>query len=401
VVTKWASISTSYQAPEAPSLIETMAPVKTGTESLSAVFRAASQALTAFADEVDRIKPELVQLKAEAEQFIARAAGNTDEGTKIPDYVHEYADANNDLMRRVAAQVDALAQARDTCVSALSGLDSPMYWLSSGAGQGPAAPAATDTSIGAVLPFGTMKERSCQEAQMHGAVDAARESVKGGLAMVGVDAHTGRAFDGDLALHSWQGAAMSVFLVTTLVSHSDLTDPAESAPQLMKALAPGLRAQRGQVVEGFLGSEEAWKTNPGRALGGLEFNAGSVLVPGAEAGAGLKFLASGARGLRFGARATELGAEGAADAARAGEASSGLGRALGGAGAASGRVGDLVAGVSCGVVGHGIRDGVPGSAGAGAEGQRLGAAHGDAGRDAGADGDASRYRASARSARTE
>lgn len=349
VVSKWSGIFTAYQAPEAPNLIETMAPVKTGTESLSAVFLAASQALTAFADEVDRIKPELTQLTGEAEQFITGVVGSTDEGTKIPDYVPDLADRNNDLMRRVAAQVDALAHARDTCVAALSGLDSPMYWLSRGPGQGPAASAASDTSIGTVLPFGTMKERSCQEAQMHGAVEAARESVTGGLALVGFDTRTRQAFDGDLALHSWQGAALSVFLVTTLVSHSDLTDPAESAPRLMKALAPSLRAQRGQVVEGFLGSEEAWKTNPGRALGGVEFNVGSVLTPGAEAGAGLKVLASGASGLRFGARATELGAEGAADAARAGEASSGLRRALGGTGAVSGRVGDLVSGMSRGV----------------------------------------------------
>ncbi|KZC93892.1 hypothetical protein AWH51_00545 [Clavibacter tessellarius] len=348
VVSKWSGISASYRAPEAPSLIETMAPVKTGTESLSAVFLAASHALTAFADEVDRIKPELLQLTGEAEQFITSVVGTTAEGTKIFDYIPEFADRNNDLMRRVAAQVDALAHARDTCVAALSGLDSPMYWLSRGAGQGPAAPAALDTSIGTVLPFGTMKERSCQEAQAHGAQDAFRESVKGGLAMVGFNAHTRKAFDGDLALNSWRGAAASVYLVTTFVLPSPLTDPGEGAPDLLKTLAPRFRAQRGQVVEGFLGSEEAWKTNPGRALGGLEFNVGSVLMPGAEAGAGLKVLASGARGLRFGARATEMGAEGAADAARAGEASSGLGRVLRGTGAVSGRVGDLVAAMSRG-----------------------------------------------------
>ena len=115
VVTTWQRLAQHYEAPEAATLFDVMDPVKTHAETFGNNVDRVSGALKTYAAEMEPIKAELAKIKAEAQSFVASIAGGVEKTTftragAISSTVewHEdqdSVDANNDLIRRVNAQM--------------------------------------------------------------------------------------------------------------------------------------------------------------------------------------------------------------------------------------------------------------------------------------------------------
>ena len=106
-----------------------MDPVKTNAETFGNNVDRVSSALKTYAAEVEPIKAELARIKAEAYSFVASIAGGVEKTTfsragAITSTVewHEdqdSVDANNDLIRRVNAQMVLLWAAERKCANAI------------------------------------------------------------------------------------------------------------------------------------------------------------------------------------------------------------------------------------------------------------------------------------------
>ena len=106
-----------------------MDPVKTHAETFGNNVDRVSSALRTYAAEVEPIKAELAKIKAEAQSFVASIAGGVEKTTftragAISSTVewHEdqdSVDANNDLIRRVNAQMVLLWAAERKCANAI------------------------------------------------------------------------------------------------------------------------------------------------------------------------------------------------------------------------------------------------------------------------------------------
>ena len=88
-------------------------------------------------------------------------------------------------------------------------------------------------------------------------------------------------------------------------------DSSGATPGWMRDFSKTTLDKQQQMVDGFVGSEEQWKTDPARAAGSLFVTVGSLLIPvGGEVAAGAKVVSVGARVASVGGRVAE-----AADAA--------------------------------------------------------------------------------------
>ena len=115
VVSTWQRLAHHYQAPEAATLFGVMDPVKTNAETFGSNVDRVSSALKTYAAEVEPIKAELAKIKTDAYNFVASIAGGVEKTTysragaiKTTVEWHEdqdSVDANNDLIRRVNAQM--------------------------------------------------------------------------------------------------------------------------------------------------------------------------------------------------------------------------------------------------------------------------------------------------------
>lgn len=354
VTTAWAKLGGSYTTPDSAELLSVMDGVETDTASLAATLQQVSKHLGDYATAVAPIAKRLVELKAEAETFVAKALKGKTVGPWDPEHpanqgivglvqnfgqqfddVHlswdqytPYVDENNELLTKVAEQETKLSAASADCVNAINGLRTDMCLAPVQAVDYTAA-VKTDQS----MPWGATGrgDQSCSESFSSGMDDALQGTIDGLGGLIGYNSQTGQWGDGDWAAQSWKGFAESLGLIAIMGSPPLLIAgalPKGVLPDAVGDTARGILEKQQTLVEAFVGTPEDWRDDPAHAAGGVVFNVGTLLIPGAgEVGAGAKVAA-------FGSRLAVLGADGSKLAA--------LGSKLATAGTAMVRVGDAL-----------------------------------------------------------
>ena len=224
VVTTWQRLAQHYEAPEAGTLFGVMDPVKTNAETFGNNVDRVSSALKTYAAEVEPIKAELAKIKAEAYSFVASIAGGVEKTTfsragAITSTVewHEdqdSVDANNDLIRRVNAQMVLLWAAERKCANAIYDIIGFPH-IEAATEDNPNGYGVTEIPDGAETPWGKAVERS--ESCGEKAVDAVGRFVWDGVIVGGIwgtvvglgtltlgyNPQTGEWFDGDTYGAAW------------------------------------------------------------------------------------------------------------------------------------------------------------------------------------------------------
>lgn len=366
VKTAWSKLGGSYTTPDSAELLAVMDGVETDTASLAATLQKVSTSLADYATAVAPIAKRLVELKAEAETFVAKALQGKTVGPWDPEHpanqgivglvqhfdevlddVHlrwdeytPYVDENNDLLTKVAEQETKLSAASAECVNAINGLRTDMCLAPVEAVDYTAAVKADEP-----MPWGSTGrgDQSCQESFDSGVVDAAKGTVEGLGGLIGYNSQTGEWGDGAWAGQSWLGFAESLGAIALMGSPPLLIAaalPPGVLPDVVRQTAQGITDKQQAIVDGFVGSPEDWRDDPAHAAGGAAFNIGTLFIPGAgEIGAGAKVAAVGSRVAAMAADGSRLAAVGSKIAAagttmvRVGDALSALpGRALDGLG---------------------------------------------------------------------
>lgn len=366
VKTAWAGLGGSYTTPDSAELLAVMDGVETDTAALAGTMRKVSTAISDYATVVAPIARRLVELKAEAETFVAKALQGKTVGPWDPEHpanqgpvglvqhfgeilddVHlrwdeytPYVDENNELLTKVAEQETKLSQASTDCVNAINGLRTDMCIAEVQAVDYTAAVKANEA-----MPWGSTGrgDQSCQESFDSGVGDAAVGTVEGLGGLIGYNSQTGEWGDGEWAGQSWLGFAESLGALALMGSPPLIlaaTLPPGVLPDVVRETAQGITAKQQAIVEGFVGSPEDWRDDPAHAAGGAAFNIGTLFIPGAgEIGAGAKVAAVGSRVAAMAADGSRLAAFGSKIAAagttmvRVGDALSAIpGRALDGLG---------------------------------------------------------------------
>jgi len=335
-VSKWQTMSTVYQAPESEALLAVMGPVGQETTALADGFTAVAKALTDFADRAAPIITELVALKAEAVAFVAEAeqgydmpAGDTPHTTELtghgpvetsraslyaaPAHHVEWMDhppynrRNDELIRAVAAQATALDQAQADCVNAIAAAH-PSTTSCAPPAQG--TDFTTAAKEGEWLPFGQTSagRPECVESFGGGMGDAAKGMVEGLGSLASYNPETGQWGDWDHAGKAALGVVegLGALIAPTPLFQAMADDSSGVTPGWMRDFSKTTLDKQQQMVDGFVGSEEQWKTDPARAAGSLFVNVGSLLIPGGgEVAAGAKVVSVGARMIEVGGKAAE------------------------------------------------------------------------------------------------
>lgn len=366
VKTAWAGLGGSYTTPDSAELLAVMDGVETDTAALAGTMQKVSTAISDYATVVAPIARRLVELKAEAETFVAKALQGKTVGPWDPEHpanqgpvglvqhfgeilddVHlrwdeytPYVDENNELLTKVAEQETKLSQASTDCVNAINGLRTDMCIAEVQAVDYTAAVKANEA-----MPWGSTGrgDQSCQESFDSGVGDAAVGTVEGLGGLIGYNSQTGEWGDGEWAGQSWLGFAESLGALALMGSPPLIlaaTLPPGVLPDVVRETAQGITAKQQAIVEGFVGSPEDWRDDPAHAAGGAAFNIGTLFIPGAgEIGAGAKVAAVGSRVAAMAADGSRLAAFGSKVAAagttivRVGDALSAIpGRALDGLG---------------------------------------------------------------------
>ncbi len=366
VKTAWAGLGGSYTTPDSAELLAVMDGVETDTAALAGTMQKVSTAISDYATVVAPIARRLVELKAEAETFVAKALQGKTVGPWDPEHpanqgpvglvqhfgeilddVHlrwdeytPYVDENNELLTKVAEQETKLSQASTDCVNAINGLRTDMCIAEVQAVDYTAAVKANEP-----MPWGSTGrgDQSCQESFNSGVGDAAVGTVEGLGGLIGYNSQTGEWGDGEWAGQSWLGFAESLGALALMGSPPLIlaaTLPPGVLPDVVRETAQGITAKQQAIVEGFVGSPEDWRDDPAHAAGGAAFNIGTLFIPGAgEIGAGAKVAAVGSRVAAMAADGSRLAAFGSKIAAagttmvRVGDALSAIpGRALDGLG---------------------------------------------------------------------
>ncbi|MEV7934454.1 DNA/RNA non-specific endonuclease [Curtobacterium sp. NPDC089185] len=366
VKTAWAGLGGSYTTPDSAELLAVMDGVETDTVALAGTMQKVSTAISDYATVVAPIARRLVELKAEAETFVAKALQGKTVGPWDPEHpanqgpvglvqhfgeilddVHlrwdeytPYVDENNELLTKVAEQETKLSQASTDCVNAINGLRTDMCIAEVQAVDYTAAVKANEP-----MPWGSTGrgDQSCQESFNSGVGDAAVGTVEGLGGLIGYNSQTGEWGDGEWAGQSWLGFAESLGALALMGSPPLIlaaTLPPGVLPDVVRETAQGITAKQQAIVEGFVGSPEDWRDDPAHAAGGAAFNIGTLFIPGAgEIGAGAKVAAVGSRVAAMAADGSRLAAFGSKVAAagttmvRVGDALSAIpGRALDGLG---------------------------------------------------------------------
>jgi hypothetical protein len=310
VVTTWQRLAHHYEAPEAATLFGVMDPVKAHAETLGSNVDRVSSALKTYAAEVEPIKAELAKIKAEAQSFVASIAGGVEKTTftragAISSTVewHEdqdSVDANNDLIRRVNAEMVLLWAAERKCANAIYDIigfphvEAASEDNSNGYG-------VNEIPDGAETPWGKTVERSesCGEKAASAVghfvwdgviVGGIWGTIEGlGSLTLGYNPQTGEWFDGDTYGAAWSNLGkLAVGLAVTSLPGT-----------LMIANMPGpagsfLRDSQMTVLNAGKGllAWDKWKDDPAAAAGEAIFNFASILIPAGAATAPVRTSAS-------------------------------------------------------------------------------------------------------------
>jgi hypothetical protein len=310
VVTTWQRLAQHYEAPEAGTLFGVMDPVKTNAEAFSNNVDRVSGALKSYAAEVEPIKAELARIKAEAYSFVASIADGVEKTTfsragAITSTVewHEdqdSVDANNDLIRRVNAQMVLLWAAERKCANAIYDTIGFPH-IEAATEDNPNGYGVTEIPDGAETPWGKTVERS--ESCGEKAVGAVGRFVWDGVIVGGIwgtvvglgtltlgyNPQTGEWFDGDTYGAAWSNLGkLAVGLAVTSLPGT-----------LMIANMPGpagnfLRDSQMTVLNAGKGllAWDKWKDDPAAAAGEATFNVASIIVPAGAATAPVRTSAS-------------------------------------------------------------------------------------------------------------
>ncbi|HJY46487.1 MAG TPA: TNT domain-containing protein [Propionibacteriaceae bacterium] len=325
VVTTWQRLAQHYEAPEAGTLFGVMDPVKTNAETFGNNVDRVSSALKTYAAEVEPIKAELARIKAEAYSFVASIAGGVEKTTfsragAITSTVewHEdqdSVDANNDLIRRVNAQMVLLWAAERKCANAIYDIIGFPH-IEAATEDNPNGYGVTEIPDGAETPWGKTVERS--ESCGEKAVGAVGRFVWDGVVVGGIwgtvvglgtltlgyNPQTGEWFDGDTYAAAWSNLGkLAVGLAVTSLPGT-----------LMIANMPGpvgnfLRDSQMTVLNAGKGllAWDKWKDDPAAAAGEATFNVASLIIPAGAATAPVRTSAStAAAAIRTAARVMDV-----------------------------------------------------------------------------------------------
>jgi nicrotizing toxin Mtb-like protein len=310
VVTTWQRLAHHYEAPEAATLFGVMDPVKTNAETFGSNVDRVSSALKAYAAEVEPIKAELAKIKAEAYSFVASIAGGVEKTTysragaiKTTVEWHEdqdSVDANNDLIRRVNAQMVLLWAAERKCANAIYDIIGFPH-IEAASDSNPNGYGVVEIPDGAETPWGKTVERSesCGE-KAAGAVGhfvwdgvivgGIWGTVEGlGTLTLGYNPQTREWFSGDAYGAAWSNLGK---LAVGLAATGPITTP-------LIAVMPGpagnfLRDCQMTVVNAGKGlvAWDRWKDDPAAAAGEATFNIASIIIPAGAATAPVRTSAS-------------------------------------------------------------------------------------------------------------
>jgi Tuberculosis necrotizing toxin len=325
VVSTWQRLANHYEAPEAGTLFGVMDPVKTNAETFGNNVDRVSSALKTYAAEVEPIKAELAKIKAEAYAFVASIAGGVEKTTfsragaiKTTVEWHEdqdSVDANNDLIRRVNAQMVLLWAAERKCANAIYDIIGFPH-IEAASDSNPNGYGVTEIPDGAETPWGKTVERSesCGEKAVGAVgrfvwdgviVGGIWGTVEGlGTLVLGYNPQTGEWFDGDAYGAAWSNLGK---LAVGLAVTSPLTAP-------LVAAMPGpagsfLRDCQMTVVNAGKGliAWDKWKDDPAAAAGEATFNVASIIIPVGAATAPVRTSAStAAAAIRTAAKIIEV-----------------------------------------------------------------------------------------------
>lgn len=213
---RWHALAGVYEAPESGQVLALMDPVVADTHTIGAAARGVAKALDTYASDAAGPKRQLDDLRVEAAAFRARVQGGvpkvtspyatstgpqvdgswnaygatrtdpTPKDTMVPWYEDVVTKHENDeLIRRINAQVALLEQAQADCATAIK--------KASGATLAGAyvAPAENDLNArGVDLPWsavGTAEGKTCGEQFSEGALDELLNSMESGIHMLGFD----------------------------------------------------------------------------------------------------------------------------------------------------------------------------------------------------------------------
>jgi hypothetical protein len=310
VVSTWQRLAHHYEAPEAATLFGVMDPVKTNAETFGSNVDQVSSALKTYAAEVEPIKAELAKIKAHAYNFVASIAGGVEKTTfsragaiKTTVEWHEdqdSVDANNDLIRRVNAQMVLLWAAERKCANAIYDIIGFPH-IEAATDSNPNGYGVTEIPDGAETPWGKTVERSesCGEKAASAVghfvwdgviVGGIWGTVEGlGTLTLGYNPQTGEWFSGDAYGAAWSNLGK---LAVGLAVSSPLTMP-------LIATMPGpagnfLRDCQMTVVNAGKGliAWDKWKDDPAAAAGEATFNIASIIIPVGAATAPVRTSAS-------------------------------------------------------------------------------------------------------------
>jgi hypothetical protein len=310
VVSTWQRLAHHYEAPEAATLFGVMDPVKTNAETFGSNVDQVSSALKTYAAEVEPIKAELAKIKADAYSFVASIAGGVEKTTysragaiKTTVEWHEdqdSVDANNDLIRRVNAQMVLLWAAERKCANAIYDIIGFPH-IEAATDSNPNGYGVTEIPDGAETPWGKTVERSesCGEKAASAVghfvwdgviVGGIWGTVEGlGTLTLGYNPQTGEWFSGDAYGAAWSNLGK---LAVGLAVSSPLTMP-------LIATMPGpagnfLRDCQMTVVNAGKGliAWDKWKEDPAAAAGEATFNIASIIIPVGAATAPVRTSAS-------------------------------------------------------------------------------------------------------------
>jgi hypothetical protein len=340
IKTTWSGLAGSYEAPESADLLAVMDPVETNSTIIADKFDRVSSLLTTLSDAVEPIKNRLVELKAEAEAFVAdvqngvlvstKAAEEAGTGSGIYGTNSSYSGGtyisgtyvggsssasttktvawhedlatntrNRNLIRDVNEQVAKLDAAQADCVNGLRALSTDPWKV-------PEAyvPMTEDAlnQAGVELPWGAAtRDIPCESSFGYGVASGLAGMYQGAAALVSFNAETGEMFDGELFAGSWRGLGMTgagVVLAANPATWVERLIPGDNRPQWMQdfeneALDTALGAGKSLVAW------DMWGEDPAQAAGLVGVNAATFFIPGGAVVGSLKAGTVGARAASF------------------------------------------------------------------------------------------------------
>jgi Tuberculosis necrotizing toxin len=325
VVTTWQRLAQHYEAPEAATLFGVMDPVKTRAETFGDNVDRVSSALKTYAAEVEPIKAELARIKAEAYAFVASIAGGVEKTmhgmagtvTRTMEWHEDQdtVDANNDLIRRVNAQMVLLWEAERKCANAIYDIIGFPH-IEAATEDNPNGYGVTEIPDGAETPWGTTVERSesCGEKAVGAVgrfvwdgviVGGIWGTVEGlGSLTLGYNPQTGEWFDGDTYGAAWSNLGkLAVGLAVTSLPGSVMIAnmPGPAGNFLRDCQMTVLNAGKGLLAW------DKWKDDPAAAAGEATFNVASIIIPVGAATAPVRTSAStAAAAIRTAARVIDV-----------------------------------------------------------------------------------------------